>query len=194
MAFLKSCVSIVLRRGNLLAVFNLLYFSSIFVAAWVAGFLFAPPVYVGGSPEIFGTFPFGDPVIAFFVIFLSNLVLSAFVVVTLPGLGFFALSAVTMAVRSVLWGLLIYPLPVWGFLAALPTLILEGEAYVFAAIAGTTLGVSWFKPSWLYREEGRLSRVDALKKAFSEFKRMYFLVILLLFAGAIVETLTIAAL
>jgi hypothetical protein len=194
MAFLKSCIGIISKRGNLLAVFNLLYFSSIFVAALVAGFLFAPPLYMGGSPEIFGAFPFGDPVIAFFVIFLSNLVLSAFVVVTLPGLGFFALSAVTMAVRSVLWGLLIYPLPVWGFLATLPTLILEGEAYVFAAVAGTTLGVSWLKPSWLYREECGLSRVDALKKAFSEFKRMYFLVILLLFVGAIVETLTIAAL
>jgi hypothetical protein len=194
MAFLKSCIGIISKRGKLLAVFNLLYFSSIFVAALVAGFLFAPPLYMGGSPEIFGAFPFGDPVIAFFVIFLSNLVLSAFVVVTLPGLGFFALSAVTMAVRSVLWGLLIYPLPVWGFLATLPTLILEGEAYVFAAVAGTTLGVSWLNPSWLYREEGGLSRVDALKKAFSEFKRMYFLVILLLFVGAIVETLTIAAL
>jgi hypothetical protein len=186
-------MSIVLRRRKLLAVFNLLYFSSIFVAALVAGFLFAPPVYVGGFPEIFGAFPFGDPVIGVVWIFVSNLVLSAFVMVTLPGLAFFPLSAVVLLVRAVLWGLFIYPLPVWAFLATLPALVFEGEAYVFAGVAGTTLGVSWFKPGWAYREESGLSRQDSLKRAFNEFKRMYLVVILLLFVAAVVETLVIAA-
>jgi hypothetical protein len=39
---------------------------------------------------------------------------------------------------------------------------------------------------------GGISRVDALKKASGEFKRMYFFVVVLLFVAAIVETLTIA--
>jgi hypothetical protein len=179
------------RRARLLTVFNLLYFSAIFVAALVAGFLFPPSLYEGGS-SIFGTFVFGDPVVTVFWIFAFNLVLSAFVVVTLSGLAFFPLSTAALLVRAVLWGLLIYPLPAWAFLAALPTLILEGEAYVFAGVAGTTLGMSWLKPRWAYREESGLSRWSALKRAYGEFKRVYFVVAVLLFVAAIAETLTIA--
>jgi hypothetical protein len=172
-------------------VFNLIYFSSICVAALVAGFIFPPPLYESGT-SVFGTFVLGDPVVTVFWIFVFNLFLSAFVVVTLSGLAFFPLSAVALLVRAVLWGLLIYPLPAWAFLAALPTLVFEGEAYVFAGVAGTTLGMSWIKPNWVFRVEGELSRWDSLKKAYGEFKHVYFVVVLLLFVAAIVETLAMA--
>jgi len=192
MAFLKSCANAVVRRRSFLLVFNLIYFSTIFVAALVASFLFPPPPNLSGSQGVFGGFLYGDPVVTVVLVFLNNLVLSAFIVVTLTGLVFFPLSVVALSVRAVIWGLLVYPLPGWAFLAALPTLVLEGEAYVFAGVAGTALGLSWFKPRWAYREESGLSRWDSLKRAFGEFKRMYFFVVLLLFVGAMVETLAIA--
>lgn len=192
-SFLRSCMKSVAERGKLLAVFNALYFCSIFVAAWVASVLFVPPPYEGWSPEILRTFLNGNSLFMVVGIFLSNLVLSAFVVVTLPGLVFFPLSSVTMVLRAILWGLLIYPLPSWAFIVALPTLILEGEAYVLAAVAGTTWGMSWLKPSWIYKGE-KISRFDALKMASKECQHLYFFVILLLFVGAVVETLTITTL
>lgn len=192
-AFLRSCVSIILKRGKLLAFFSFLYFSLVFWAALVAAFLFPPPLYVSGSSSVFGDFLFGDAVVTAVWIFVFNLVVSAFVVVTLSGLAFFPLSAVALFVRAVLWGLLIYPLPAWAFLVALPTLVFEGEAYVFAGVAGTMLGLSWFKPRWAFRAEGEFSRWDSLRRALNEFKRLYFVVVLLLFVAAVVETLAIAA-
>lgn len=192
LAFLRSCVSIILKRGKLLAFFSFLYFSSVFLTALVAAFIFPPPLYVGGSSSVFGNFLFGDAVVTVVWIFVFNLVLSAFIVVTLSGLAFFPLSAVALFVRAVLWGFLICPLPAWAFLVVLPTLVFEGEAYVFAGVAGTMLGVSWFKPRWVFKGESQLSRRDSLKRAFGELKQVYFFVVLLLFVGAIVETLAMA--
>jgi uncharacterized membrane protein SpoIIM required for sporulation len=125
-----------------------------------------------------------------FGIFVFNFVLSAIIVVTLPGIVFFPLSAGFLLFRAVLWGLLLYGLPNWLFLAVLPTLVLEGEAYVFAGVAGAVVGVSWVRPKILYRE-GNLSGVEAFKKALRECLRLYFFVAVLLFVAAIVETATI---
>jgi hypothetical protein len=112
-------------------------------------------------------------------------VVSAFVVVTVPGILFFPFSAAALAFRAILWGLLLYPLPSDYFLAALPTLILEGEAYVLAATAGTVTGFSWLKP------ETGFSRWEALKKGLKECAQLYIPVSLLLFIAAIVESATL---
>ena len=119
------------------------------------------------------------------------MILSAFVAVTLPGIVFFPLSSAFLIVRAVLWGLLLYPLPSWLFLAVLPVLILEGEAYVIAAVAGTVAGLSWVKPGWMSRG-AELSRWEALKTALEEGIHLYKAVVALLFVAAIVETVTIA--
>jgi len=161
-----------------------------FIAVLLAQFVLPPPLY---SHDVLSSSlaPFGDNwFITFVGIFVLNLVLSAFIVVTLPGMLFFPLSAVFLAYRAVLWGLLLYPLPSWLFLAVLPTLILEGGAYVFAAVAGTVVGLSWVKPSWMFRGE-ELSRREALKTALKEGKTLYKTVVLLLLVAAIVETATI---
>lgn len=125
-----------------------------------------------------------------FGIFVFNLVVSSFVFVTVPGFVFFPLSAGFLLYRAFLWGLLVYALPVWAFVAALPIIVLEGEAYVSAAVGGTIIGVSWVKPLWLHRGD-RLSRREALKAALKECLGIYVLVIILLFAAAVVETATI---
>ena len=190
LSFLRSSIDVLSERGYLLAIFNVAYFCSILFVVLIAQFLFAPPLY---SDEILASSlaPFGDGWFMMFVgIFVLNLVLSAFVVVTLPGMLFFPLSAAFLVFRAVLWGLLLYPLPAWLFLAVLPTLIVEGEAYVVAAVAGTVAGLSWVKPSWMFKTEV-LSRREALRTALSEGKHLYKAVMLLLFVSAIVETATI---
>jgi len=123
-------------------------------------------------------------------IFFSNIVLSAFVMVTLTGFVFFGLSAVFLLMRAWMWGVLLNGLSTSEFLFVLPTLVLEGEGYVLAALAGVNLGLSWLKPQWAYKEEG-LSRQEAVKRALKDCAHMYILVAAFLFVAAVVEAITI---
>jgi hypothetical protein len=175
----------------LLAFLNVTFFCSFFVVVLLAQFLFPSPFYTG---ELRAWIPFSDVWFIMIVgIFVFNLFLSAFVIVTLPGIMFFPLSTGFLVFRAVLWGLLFYPLPASLFLDALPTLILEGEAYVVAAVAGTVAGLSWIKPSWLFKGK-ELSRLEAFKMTLKEVIQLYKLVVLLLLAAAIVETIAILSL
>jgi hypothetical protein len=124
-------------------------------------------------------------------IFFFNLVLSGFVLLTLTGLAFFALSPIFLLIRALLWGTLHNALSTPALLAAFPTLILEGEGYVFAALAGVILGLAWLKPRLIYPEE-ELSRSQAVKQAFKESTRICVLAALILFVAAVVETATLA--
>jgi hypothetical protein len=190
LSFLQSSIKVLSERGNLLAIFNAVYFCSMFIAVLIAQTVRPPPLYPDKS--LVSSFaPFEDDwLIMFAGIFMFNLVLSAFFVVTLSGIVFFPLSVVFLAYRAVLWGLLLYPLPSWLFLAVLPTLIIEGEAYVFAGVAGAVAGLSWVKPAWIFRGE-ELSRREALKTALKECMHLYKAVVLLLLVAATVETATI---
>jgi len=177
-------------RWKVFALFNLLFFGSVLAVVFLAEFMFPSPLYGVWSPNVPGVFLVGSWPVMVFGIFLFNLCVSAFAVVTLPGMVFFPLSTFFLLFRAVLWGLLLYALPVWPFVSVLPTVVLEGEAYVFAAVVGTVVGVSWVKPTWLFRDEG-LSRVDALKRALKEGLKGYVFVAVLLFLAAVVETATI---
>jgi hypothetical protein len=124
-------------------------------------------------------------------IFFFNLLLSSFVLLTLSGMVFFLFAPVFLVIRVLLWGMLLNQLSTSFLLAMLPTLILEGEAYVISAVAGVTLGLSWLRPEWAFKGQN-LSRKGAFRTAVTECVRMYILVIMLLLAGAVVETVTIA--
>ena len=188
--FLRSCVEVLSKRGSILAFFNVTYFCSFFVVVLLAHFLL-PPVLYSEEPLTGFWFPIEDSwFITFVVIFLFNLVVSAFIVVTLPGMVLFPLSAGFLVFRGVLWGLLFYPLPAWSFLVVLPTVILEGEAYIMAAAAGTVVGLSWVKSGWLFKNK-ELSRVEAFKLALKEVRQLYKVVVMLLLVAAVVETVTI---
>jgi len=67
----------------------------------------------------------------------------------------------------------------------LPVVILEGEAYVFAAAAGALTGFSWISP------KAGLSRRQAFEKALKECLKIYLFVTALLLVSAAVETATI---
>jgi uncharacterized membrane protein SpoIIM required for sporulation len=189
-AFLNSCLTVLLSRFKTFAFLNSLFFVVVLVSALVASFVFVPPPLEEGvawvPKGLFG----GNWVLTFLFIFFSNLVLSAFLFVTLPGLGFFGLSAVLLSYRGVVWGFLLAFTPTFQFLAALPTIVVEGEAYVLAAVAGTALGLSWLKPNWAFRMEN-VSRKEALEKAFRECVCLYVWVVVVLFVAALVETLTL---
>jgi len=172
----------------MLVLFNILFFGCTTVTLIVASLIFQPPpLYTGYSPNVPGFLLGSGWLIMVLGIFAFNLVLSSFLYVTLPGLLLFPLSAIFLVYRGFLWGLLLYVLPVSVFLLALPTIVLEGEAYVFAAVAGTLLGVSWTRALRVYRVEG-LSRLEALKIALKECSRIYVFVVILLLAAAIAET------
>lgn len=187
--FLKSCFSAISRRGLFLAVVNVLYFGLIFVVVLFFQFQNLPP-YEGPPVEVPEFFVRLDWPVLIVAIFLFNVVLSGFVAVTLPGLLFFPLSVITLSFRGYLWGLLLSRLSTPHFLVVLPTIVLEGEGYVIASVAGILLGLSWLKPDWAYGDEG-LSRLESLKKALIECWRIYLLVAVVLLVAAIVETVTI---
>ena len=110
---------------------------------------------------------------------------------TLTRLVFFILPVGFLLFRALLWGVLINSLPTPLFLASFATLILEGEGYVLAGLAGANLGLSWLKPEWIIKR-GELSRSEAVKQTFKDCLHIYVLVALFLLVGAVVETITLA--
>jgi hypothetical protein len=146
---------------------------------------------VQGGPPQFPTFFGGNILFTFLGIFVWNLVLSAFVFVTLPGFVFFPVSGGMLVYRGFLWGVLLRYEPTLLFLVVLPTLVLEGEGYVLAAVGGTVAGVSWVQPKWVYKEEG-VTRGQAFWRALGECWKLYAFVVIILLVAAVVETATLA--
>jgi len=186
----RSGLAVVSLRGRLWAFLNLVFFVSVFGVAFAVELLFPPELLQGGQPQ-FPTVFGGNIVFIFLGIFLSNLVLSAFVFVTLPGFVFFPFSGGMLVYRGFLWGVLLRYEPTLLFLVVLPTLVLEGEGYVLAAVGGTVAGVSWVKPKWVYKEEG-VRRSEAFWRALGECWRLYAFVVVILLVAALVETATLA--
>lgn len=170
-------------------VLNTLFFDSIFLGVLLGQFLYVHP-YEGGSV---GTLPWyhglswPSMVLTFF---LSNLVVSGFVMLTLSGLVFFPLTAVVLAWRGTMWGIMLNQPTIAPLLLVIATFVLEGEGYVLASMAGTILGSSWLKPNWVYKDR-HLSGLNALKTASKEALCLLFLCVVLLFLAAVVETLAI---
>ncbi|MDH5449748.1 MAG: stage II sporulation protein M [Candidatus Bathyarchaeota archaeon] len=189
---MKACLGILLKRSAVHAVMSIVYFGSIFVAVLWAQ-IQVPPPYVGVPVELPGFLSGLDWPLVVIGIFFFNLVWSSFIIVTLPGLVFFPLSAGVLVYRGFLWGLLLSQLPTSLFLVVLPTAVLEGEGYVLASVTGTILGMSWLKPDWVFKGE-EMSRLKSFKKVTNECLRLYVLVIVLLFVAAVVETFTISSL
>jgi len=176
-------------RGWILATMNLLYFGSLFGGALVAQL---GPLQRSGLPLDTGWFFSLDSgfLVITLSIFLFNLFVSGFILTTLSGLVFFALPIAVLFYRALLWGVLLTGLHTSLFFASFPTLLLEGEGYVLAALAGVNLGLSWFRPKWAYREE-EMTRSGAVKRAFKDCMRIYVWAAILLLAGAFVEAVTI---
>lgn len=187
--FLRDCLGVIAKRALLLVALNCLFFVSLLIGAFAAE---------AGSVR-FSVWPVGAEVFSLeannaalllISIFLFNLVLSGFALLTLTGAGLFVLPFGLLLLRAFLWGMLLDGLSTPVFLVALPTIVLEGEGYVLAALAGIVLGLSWLKPKWVY-PGGELSRLEAIRRSLGECIRTYVWVFVVLLLGAIVETLTL---
>lgn len=188
LGFLRMCFSVVSRRKRLLVVFNWLFFGFMVFGALLAssGLVEVVP----WSSEVFGL-DVSDTLVMALWIFLFNLVLSGFILLTASGAAFFVFPICFLLFRALLWGVLLSGLPTPMFFVVIPTLVLEGEGYVFAAVAGFGLGMSWFKPDWMFRGEN-FSRIEAFKRALRECGYLYVFVVIFLFVAAVVETVTIS--
>jgi len=187
--FLKSCIEVLSKRVGILALLNMVFFGGIFVSLVLLQLLVPPPLFGEWVPWAAKLF-LGNWALMIVSIFGINLALSAFTVVTLPGIVFFPLSVVALAYRAFLWGLLLFGVPNWLFLAALPVVVLEGEAYVVAAGAGVIAGISWVKLRWGFGKE-EMSRKEALKRGLREALRFYVVASGLLFAASVIETIIV---
>ncbi len=188
----REVLSVISKRGWWLVALNWMFFGFVLVGSLLGGLVSFSQSYLLPASEV-SPFSQASPLLLFGFIFVFNLVFSGFVFVTLTGLVFFPLSPILLSLRGFLWGILFAGSPTSKFLAILPTLVLEGEGYVFAALGGLILGVSWLKPQWAYAGES-FSRSQALRKAWTDCLYVYILVVLLLLAAAVVETLTLVRL
>jgi len=186
MGRLSSYVAVLSNRGKLLVFMNLLFFGSVFITVVVLNWYLPPPFY-GEHSSPFPHLLQYDPFWQFWIIFINNLIVSSFLIITLPGFAFFPLSGALLAFRAYIWGELIYNQPPFVLLAALPVIVLEGLAYTIAAVSGIVVGMSWIKPRWLYTES--VGRKTALKKSAKEFLILYLFIIFFLFIAAIAEVM-----
>jgi hypothetical protein len=186
----SSYLDVLSVRGKLLALMNLAFFGCVFGVVLALEFLLPPTLYSDTQQSLFDV-PFaGNFVLMLLSIFFSNLILSSLIVVTLPGFVFFPLSTVFLVYRAVIWGLLLHYERTWFFLVALPTIVLESQAYALASVAGTVVGASWLMPKRVYRQEV-FTRVEAFQKALRECLAIYVFVVIFLFVAAVVETVTL---
>lgn len=121
-------------------------------------------------------------------IFGINSVFGSFLSITVPNM--VGIGTLTFIFRPILWGLIYAPISQPAatlLLIIIPTLILEGTAYVIAFTSSIDLLLAILKPAKL--EE--TSRLKAMKKAWIYNLKSYVLVLIVLFVAAVVETATI---
>jgi hypothetical protein len=190
--FQLSIINFLRERWKLLVVLNLLFFSTVTVTLFIVGLTMQPSLANSDwKPSGSQLLPFGGWLGILLGIFIFNLIISSLVFISLPGFLFFPLSGALLLYRAILWGFLLYTFPLRIFLMALPTVVLEGEAYVLAASAGTLVGMSWVKPVWTNRDRAPSPRLQALRTMLKEFMGIYLALVILLFAAAIAETVAI---
>jgi len=188
-SFFRIVVPAFVEKRWLFVVLNWLFFGIIFVGVLLgeAGLFGFPLVPFTDNFFAIGE---GGWVFTLSYVFIFNLVVSGFVLVTLSGILFFGLPVGFLLFRGFLWGVLLAGLPTPLFLVALPIVVLEGEGYVLACVAGVNLGLSWLSPRRAYGEG--LSREESFKRALKDCVRIYVLVVVFLFVAAVVETLTVS--
>lgn len=145
--------------------------------------------FVSSTPGLFQAIGAGKILTVIAMIFLINSILASFLSITV--LNVIGLGTIIFIYRPLLWGLIYAPVnqeSTMLLLAVIPTLLLEGTAYVLAFTSSLDLPLALIKPGRLEEE----SRWKAFKKAVVYNLKSYVLVLIVLFIAAIVETVTIA--
>jgi uncharacterized membrane protein SpoIIM required for sporulation len=147
--------------------------------------------FVSSSPGLFQAISTGKMLTVTATIFLINSIFASFLTITVPNvMGF---GTITYIFRAIIWGLIYAPIDSQStmlLLAVIPTLLLEGIAYVIAFTSSLDLPLALITPERLKEK----SRWKAFKKAWIYNLKSYVLVLIVLLIAAIVETVTIALL
>lgn len=133
----------------------------------------------------------GDIIGIIVTIFAVNSILGSFLAITL--LNITGLGTLVFIYRPLIWGILYAPTSpqaVMTLIVVLPTLLLEGIAYIIAFTASTDFILAVAKP----KSFGEESRFKAWKKAWIYNLKSYVLVLIMLFVAAVVETVTLVSL
>lgn len=171
------------------------------IIGMVIGLLY-PPVSTGTGgtissqfstalPGLMQAISAGDVIKVIVTIFAFNSILGSFLVLTLFNL--IGLGTLVFIYRPIMWGLLYAPTSPHAamlLIAVIPTLILEGTAYVIAFASSLDFVLAIAKPKAL----GEESRFKAWKKAWVYNLKSYVLVLIMLFAAAVVEAITLVSL
>ena len=182
-----------------------LYCFGIFYGLVIIGMLIGllyPPVSTGTAgtvgnqfstalPGLFQAISAGDLIKVIVTIFAFNSILGSFLAITL--LNLIGLGTLVFIYRPLMWGLVYAPTSphtAMLLLFVIPTLILEGIAYVIAFTASLDFILAIAKPKSL----GEESRFKAWKKAWVYNLKSYVLVLIMLFVAAVVESVTLVSL
>lgn len=151
--------------------------------------------FLGGATwHIISMLQSGNWISAILSIFVLNLFLGSLVYLTLPGIIFFAGVPLLLSLRGVIWGIVYSPTSselARLLLFAIPTMVLEGEAYCLIGYASFKAGKSWLLPHKV--DQLSLGRRAAFGNALSELLRVYTLAVLVLLLAAVVEVAAIAS-
>ena len=140
------------------------------------------------TPGLFQAIDAGQAITIILMIFVINSIFGTFLLITLPNI--ICLGTLTFIFRPLLWGIIyapINPQETILLVSAIPTMIIEGLAYIIAFVASIDLFLAILNPVKLDED----SRFKALKKAALYNLKSYVLVLMVLFIAAIVETVTI---
>ncbi|MEN6552714.1 MAG: stage II sporulation protein M [Methanobacterium sp.] len=171
------------------------------IIGMVIGLLY-PPISTGTGGNISSQFSTvfpgllqaigaGDVIKVILTIFVFNSILGSFLAITL--LNLIGIGTLVFIYRPIMWGLVYAPTSPHAamlLIAVIPTLILEGVAYIIAFAASLDFVLAIVKPKSL----GEESRFKAWKKAWTYNLKSYVLVLIMLFVAAVVESVTIISL
>jgi hypothetical protein len=146
------------------------------------------PVASGWRPSVLGSLSSVGSVGIVIGILAFDLVFGGFVVASVSGILLFPLPTGILVYHAFGIGLILWVLPNSVFWPVMFTFFIEGEAYVFSALASTLSGMSWIMPDSVYEGQS-YSRMDALRKSLRDSAYFYSIGIALLIIAASVETL-----
>ncbi len=192
---LKEAIAALKRRRNLIVFFALAHIVFLFFGQWAV--MKGIPAVVELRQELLKeiqTLAYLKPLtgaladslaLKILYTFLFNLLLGAFLSTTVTGMVIFFLPYAIAVWRSFTVGLLFYGLDSMGEKSVVfyGTFILEFAAYSISSAAGTDMGLSFLWP----KRKAVLSRREAFSIAARDSVRLYIIVALLLFIGAVWE-------
>lgn len=175
-------------RWKFLFFLNLLFFGCLTVTVVFAGLEVQIPVSSGWRPSTIGNLSGAGWIGIVIGILAFDIIFGGFLVTSISGILFFPLPTGVLVYRAFGTGVILWALPNSVFWSTMFVFFLEGEAYVFSALASTLVGVSWIMPTWAY-EGQNCSRMASFRKSLADSAYFYFVGIALLTIAALIEAL-----